>query len=47
MAKRPKKKTRKQKIEENKFLTCRSERTPRALIESLNKMTTKETLGKI
>jgi len=39
MAKRPKKKTRKQKIAESKkFLTCRSERTPKELIDELNKM---------
>jgi len=45
MAKREKRKTRKQKIAENKNLTCESERTPRKLIKELNEMTTEE-LGK-
>ena len=38
MAKRAKKKTRKQKIAESKNLTCESERTPRKLIDELNAM---------
>jgi len=39
MAKRPKRKTRKQKIDESKrYLTCRSERTKPEDIEDLNAM---------
>lgn len=38
MAKRQKKKTRKQKIAEYKNLTCRSDRTPKKLIRELNEM---------
>ena len=40
MPKRPKRKTRKQKIAESKkYLTCKSERTSNEDIEDLNKMT--------
>jgi len=45
MAKRKKRKTRKQKIAENKNLTCESERTPRKLIDELNEIEIEE-LGK-
>ena len=47
MAKRSKKKTREQKKAENKFLTCKFERTSKSLIEALNKITTEELINDV
>lgn len=43
MAKRPKKKTRKDKIKEG----CKSARTPKKLINELNKITTEELINDV